>query len=109
MPVTRTGSQAPLAITLEGLPIVLYRPTTGSVAALEDRCAHRNAPLSMGTVCKAGLRCSYHGWVWGPNGNLEDMPSLPTGEEQLADCRVRHYPACEQEGFVWISLHPSVP
>jgi|GEM_PF-6092224 len=41
---------APLARTLLGRPVVLFRTPDGSVAALEDRCCHRELPLSCGTV-----------------------------------------------------------
>ena len=31
-------------------PVVMYRKRDGSAVALEDRCAHRQAPLSKGQV-----------------------------------------------------------
>jgi vanillate O-demethylase monooxygenase subunit len=51
----------PVARTLLGQPVVLFRTEDGPVAALEDRCCHRELPLSCGTVEAAGLRCGYHG------------------------------------------------
>ena len=35
-------------------PIVLFRDADGKAAALTDACAHRFAPLSMGTIVKGG-------------------------------------------------------
>jgi phenylpropionate dioxygenase-like ring-hydroxylating dioxygenase large terminal subunit len=98
-----------LAVTLEGQAVVLYRSHDGDVAALEDRCAHRNAPLSQGTVCETGLRCRYHGWTWGADGSLKEIPALAQGGAQYSSIRIKHYPVCEQQGFVWVSLYESKP
>ncbi len=43
-------SDTPLARTVVDEKIVLYRDSKGAVIALEDRCAHRQAPLSLGEV-----------------------------------------------------------
>ncbi|HEY6992180.1 MAG TPA: Rieske 2Fe-2S domain-containing protein, partial [Xanthobacteraceae bacterium] len=43
-------------------PIVLYRKPDGNVAALEDRCPHRFAPLHMGKIVAGDrVQCPYHG------------------------------------------------
>jgi nitrite reductase/ring-hydroxylating ferredoxin subunit len=51
----------PLARRICDEPIVLFRDATGRVAALADRCCHRAAPLSMGSVVEEGIQCGYHG------------------------------------------------
>ena len=38
----------PLARTILGKEVVLYRTSGGQVVALEDRCPHRHLPLSQG-------------------------------------------------------------
>ena len=48
----KTGK--PLAVRFAGEPIVLARPKTGPIFALEDRCAHRQVPLSAGVIDGAG-------------------------------------------------------
>ena len=45
---------APIARTIFDLPLVLFRDRDGRAAALLDRCAHRNAPLSLGAVDACG-------------------------------------------------------
>ncbi|MFZ3339217.1 MAG: Rieske 2Fe-2S domain-containing protein, partial [Xanthobacteraceae bacterium] len=43
-------------------PVVLFRKSNGDVAAIEDRCAHRFAPLSMGKIVGGDrIQCPYHG------------------------------------------------
>ncbi len=65
---------APLARTLLGRPVVLFRTPDGSVAALEDRCCHRELPLSCGTVEARGLRCGYHGLLFDRAGQCLSKP-----------------------------------
>ena len=40
----------PLALTILGIPMVLFRTKDGTPGALLDRCPHRNVPLSMGDL-----------------------------------------------------------
>src|SRR3954447_6028690 len=47
-------------------PIVLYRGASGKVVALDDRCCHRAAPLSMGRIEGDDIRCMYHGMKFDP-------------------------------------------
>lgn len=50
------GKNALLARRLAGERVVLYRKPDGAVVALEDRCPHRQAALSLGA--KEGIRCA---------------------------------------------------
>ena len=45
--------KAPLAFTLAGEKIVLFRDLSGAPAALLDRCPHRGVALSLGQVMPA--------------------------------------------------------
>ncbi len=59
-PVAVSGSvrkKKTFAATFAGERIALYRGESGTVYALEDRCAHRQVPLSMGVVEGDTLRC----------------------------------------------------
>ena len=47
----------PLARTLLGEPVVMFRTPAGECVALQDRCCHRFAPLSLGDVEADGIRC----------------------------------------------------
>ena len=42
--------RTPLRRLLLNQPVVLYRTLDGKAVALEDRCAHRHLPLSMGRL-----------------------------------------------------------
>lgn len=85
---------------LMGEPIALYRSKSGRLFALEDRCAHRQVPLSMGVVQGEGLRCGYHGWAYdGASGKCTDVPYL--GRERLPN-GVKSYPVREVDGLVFV-------
>jgi len=82
-----------------GLPIVLVRPKDGPIFALENRCAHRQIPLSEGVVDKCTVRCGYHGWTYDASGKCIDVPYL--GKDKLPN-GVRSYPCREQDGMILI-------
>ncbi|WP_417653360.1 Rieske 2Fe-2S domain-containing protein, partial [Escherichia coli] len=52
---------APVGITRLGEQIVVWRNKDGQVQALEDRCPHRGARLSMGWNLGDRIACWYHG------------------------------------------------
>ena len=95
---------APLSRTTMGRHLVLFRTETGDVAALEDRCAHRNAPLSQGKVCEDSLRCPYHGWRFDKEGRIVEIPALAKQPAAAFSTGIKSYACVEQQGYVWICL-----
>lgn len=92
---------APYAITIANDPIVIYRTELGRVVALEDRCIHRMAPLSLGRCEGDALRCMYHGLRFEPDGRCSDVP----GQDRIpATARVRSYPVVDRHSWIWIWL-----
>ena len=86
----------PVAVRVAGRDLVLFRPSDGAPAALEDRCAHRRLKLSVGTVTHDRLRCAYHGWSYSAAGEAQS-PSTPG----LRAC-VRSYACAEAHGAIWV-------
>jgi vanillate O-demethylase monooxygenase subunit len=78
--------------------IVFYRGPDGVVAALEDFCPHRGAPLSLGRVIEGKLVCGYHGLEMGCDGKTIAMP----GQRVRGFPCIRTYPVVERHGFVWV-------
>src|SRR5256885_1971812 len=90
---------APLARTLLGRPVVLFRTPDGSVAALEDRCCHRELPLSCGTVEARGLRCGYHGLLFDRAGQCLEIP----GQQRIPPkACVKSFDLRERDQILWI-------
>lgn len=93
-------AEEPLARTILGEPLALFRDADGNAAALADRCPHRNLALSRGVVTADGLRCAYHGWCWGADGRCTRIPSACGGE--CSALRVKAYQVRECQGFIWV-------
>ena len=95
------GQRQPLARTVIGESLVLFREPDGAVAALEDRCAHRSMPLSLGRIADGGrLVCPYHGLAYDGSGTCVHVP----GQDDPGRIRIRSYPVEERAGlaFVWM-------
>ncbi|HEY8516536.1 MAG TPA: aromatic ring-hydroxylating dioxygenase subunit alpha [Candidatus Binatia bacterium] len=97
----------PIARTVLGVPMVLFRTSDGRPAALLDRCPHRNVPLSLGRVLGNGrLECPYHGWQFDGTGRCRLVPGLCSeGSGDCDDVPGRRTPAFavrERDGFVWV-------
>lgn len=90
------------AVTLFNEPIVLWRDDVGAARAMRDRCAHRNAPLSLGKVDGACLVCPYHGWRYDAEGRCVHVPSLAEGRPIPGTAKVPTMPTREQDGYVWL-------
>ncbi len=82
-----------------GEPIVFYRLEDGTPVALEDRCAHRQLPLSMGKLAGDTLQCHYHGLRYDRTGACVKVP----GQDAIPrTARVRSYPVVERYHWIWI-------
>lgn len=97
-------SGSPLGVVLEERPLVFFRDGRRRAVALEDRCLHRNAPLSQGRVRDGRLQCLYHGWVYDETGSVSEIPTLARPEGRECKLAAKGYPAQEGGGFVWVSL-----
>jgi phenylpropionate dioxygenase-like ring-hydroxylating dioxygenase large terminal subunit len=96
---SRALGREPHAFSLLDYPLVLFRGSGGGVAVLEDRCPHRNVPLSLGTVRNGLLECAYHGWRFDERGSCRAVPGL-TEERPSAGRDARSWPTREQDGLV---------
>ena len=109
---SRDIGERPVSRSVLGTPLVLFRAGAGEPAALLDRCAHRNLPLSEGRVVGAQIECPYHGWRYDRQGQCRAVPAL-VGANELKGRTVQAFPAAEQQGLVWVYMdperHPSGP
>ena len=89
----------PFSRTICGEPIVFFRTDDGAPAALEDRCAHRRLPLSMGKLVDGVLQCHYHGLRFDRSGRCVRVP----GQDLIPpNACVKSYPLVERYSWVWI-------
>lgn len=92
----------PLARTVLGTPMVVFRDASGAPAALVDRCPHRNVELSLGRCVDGRLECAYHGWCFDGSGRCVDVPGLDEVEADRPVRRVERFPVAERDGMVWV-------
>ena len=79
--------------------IVVYRREDGKIAALQDACPHRLAPLSLGKLKGDTIECGYHGMTFDCSGKCVRIP----GQEIIpGNAVVRAYPIEEKYGLAWI-------
>lgn len=91
-------AEKPLGRMICGERIAFYRGPEGKVAAVEDFCPHRGAPLSLGFVRDGQLVCGYHGLVMGCDGKTREMP----GQRVHGFPCIRAFPVEERYGFIWV-------
>jgi phenylpropionate dioxygenase-like ring-hydroxylating dioxygenase large terminal subunit len=80
-------------------PILLFRKDDGTAVALEDRCCHRQAPLSMGKLIGNIVKCPYHGLEFDASGKCVKVPSQDLVPKNAF---VRSYPMVERNHWLWI-------
>lgn len=92
----------PLAVQLHGERFALWRDGQGGVAAVLDRCPHKGASLSAGTVNGGEIACGYHGWCFGRDGHCSSIPAQHTGEPMPRRAHTRAVACREGYGFLWL-------
>jgi phenylpropionate dioxygenase-like ring-hydroxylating dioxygenase large terminal subunit len=89
----------PLARTVAGRPLALWRTIDGRVSALADACWHRLAPLSKGKILGDELQCPYHGLRYNRAGRCTSMPAQKTVNPSAT---VPSFPVVERHRFLWV-------
>ncbi|WP_025897087.1 nitrite reductase small subunit NirD [Sneathiella glossodoripedis] len=82
-------------VKIGDLTIALFRTAENKIFAMEDKCPHKNGPLSQGIVHGDCVTCPLHNWII----------SLETGEAQGADKgSTLTFPTQINDGVISISL-----
>jgi nitrite reductase/ring-hydroxylating ferredoxin subunit len=100
---------APLAFTLLGEELALFRDETGQAGLLGLHCSHRGADLSYGRIEDGGLRCLYHGWLFDRMGHCLEQPGEPANSKFHQRIRHTAYPCREAAGVIFAYLGPGEP
>lgn len=100
-------SKKPLSVDIGDQPVVLWRDERGIARALEDRCPHRRAPLSLGCIRDNGwIQCGYHGWSYdGETGRLKEIPNMKDQQKFPPVYKANAFAVTEQGGFVRVYLN----
>lgn len=96
---------------LAGVPLLLVRGDDGELRALHNVCRHRAGPLAScdGRGARR-LRCQYHGWTYGLDGQLQSAPEMQgaTGFDASA-IRLPQARVAQWQGLVFATLDAQAP
>ena len=103
-PVARSNSvtDAPHAVRLLGEDLVIWRDHHDALVVAPDRCPHREAPLSIGSVEGGVLTCAYHGWGFGADGTCVAVPSSGPNATIPPTAHLSCRKAEERYGLIWV-------
>lgn len=101
------ATTVPTQIRRFGEDLILFRNGKGEAGLLTPRCIHRGASLFYGSVEDDGIRCCYHGWKFGCQGQVLDQPYERDGGRRKLRLRQPWYPVVEQFGAIWAYLGPA--
>ena len=89
-----------------GEELVAFRDKRGRVGVLDAHCAHRGTSLEYGRIEENGIRCCYHGWLYGTDGACLEQPGEPPASTQKSRIAQPAYPAQEFGGLVFAYMGP---
>ena len=98
---------APVRVRLLCEDLLAFRDSTGHVGLVAAYCPHRRAPLFYGRNEEGGIRCVYHGWKFGADGQCMDLPSEPPDSPMKSRTSIKSYPTLERGGVVWTYMGPA--
>lgn len=103
------GGRPVVPVTLLGERLVLFRDDEGELGLIGRHCLHRGADLCFGRREDNGLRCPFHGWLYGRDGRCLEQPGEPEGSRMRERIRTTSYPVVEKNGVVFAYLGPGEP
>ncbi|MEN3951228.1 aromatic ring-hydroxylating dioxygenase subunit alpha [Iodidimonas sp. SYSU 1G8] len=92
-----------------GENLVLFRDEAGQIGLIDRHCPHRAADLAYGRLEDGGLRCLFHGWLFGVDGRCLDTPAEPAHRKLHERIRARAYPVRERGGIIFAYLGDREP
>lgn len=108
MPValTQQVTDLPLRLRIMGEDLVLFREKGGRLGLTHLFCRHRNMSLEFGIVEHGGIRCSYHGWKYGLDGEVLETPCEPPSSQVGKKACLGAYPVVEFKGIAFAYMGP---
>jgi phenylpropionate dioxygenase-like ring-hydroxylating dioxygenase large terminal subunit len=101
------------SIDIGGVPLFLTRLANGEARAFVNGCRHRGSPLVTGHGCADGglLRCPFHAWTYGTDGQLHATPTAERAFESLdrSDMGLHARPCVESDGLLLVRAEGDEP
>ena len=103
---THQINDLPIAIKIMCEELVLFKEKGGHFGLLELHCSHRGTSLEFGRVEEGGIRCCYHGWKYGVDGRILEMPGKSPDSTYMERLCHGAYPVTEYSGIVFAYMGP---
>jgi Phenylpropionate dioxygenase and related ring-hydroxylating dioxygenases, large terminal subunit len=82
--------------------LVFWKNDKNEVCCVADKCCHRGASLSCGTLENGKVVCPFHGFEYDKTGKVTYIPANGKNAVPGEQYRVTAYPAREAYGFIWV-------
>lgn len=99
-------TDVPLRVRALGEDLVAFRDKSGRIGVLHLHCGHRNTSLEYGIIEERGLRCCYHGRLYGVDGTILEIPGDPAEAKLCARASQGGYPVHVFAGIVFAYMGP---
>lgn len=92
------------SVKLCGRSLVAYRGEDNKAYVLDAHCPHLGAHLGVnGKVCGTQIRCAFHGWQFGGDGQCQKLPS---DSKITSKMHTRSWRVVERYGIVFVHYDP---
>lgn len=92
---------------LVGVSLIVVRDNEGVIRAFANTCRHRGAKLLDGKGSCKSIKCPYHSWVYGLDGELIGAPGMErTVNFDRSAHPLRSVRLDSWEGFLFVNLDP---
>lgn len=108
------AGRSPTPVRYFGKDMVLYRGESGTAYLTDAYCPHMGAHLAKNTTSYIildgdqmegeNIRCPFHGWRFGPDGQCNHIPYSEGFIPKAA--KLRYYPLVERAGILWVWHDP---
>ena len=95
-----------LKVRLLGENLVLFKDRSGKLGLIAENCPHRRASFAYGIPTERGIRCPYHGWEFGHQGECLNQPNELDNPTFKARVQTSAYPVQELGGLLFAYMGP---
>ena len=92
----------PVGVTRMGEKLVIWRSENGKVNCIFDKCCHRGAALSAGTVIHDKMTCPFHGFQYNALGKVTLIPANGKNSVVPERYNVNSFKVEEKYGLIWL-------
>lgn len=97
----------PKPFTLLNKNYVIWKTDNGKLNCTINKCSHRGAKLSDGTIKNNCIECPYHGWQFNGTGKCKYIPQIPLIERENYKppkaCNIKGIDAKMYDDIVWVN------